>query len=376
MKCETAVDRGPVGLAGPGVGGGPDGHPAHRLDAGPDDDVHGSGHDGLGREVDGLLGRPALAVDGRPGHGVGEPGGQRRVAADVHGLLAHRHGATHDDVLDQGGVEVVALDQGLERRGGEVDGVPARQLAVAASHRGADCVDDHGIGHRRPPAELSGSCDCCPISGGVSDSRFMDLRFTAEQERFRAEVRALARGQCAIRRRGGRARSRRSTPPRGSRPTGPGNGSCTTPGGRWCRGPRSSGAGEWGWLEWLIFEEEYYRAQAPTRVGQNGIFLLAPTLFEFGTPEQKARYLPAMASGRGDLVPGLVRARRRERPGRHPEPGHPATAGGDWVLNGQKTWCSRGAFADWLFGLFRSDPDGRAAPGPHLLPGARWTAPG
>ena len=35
--------------------------------------------------------------------------------------------------------------------------------------------------------------------------------------------------------------------------------------------------------------------------------------------------------------------------------GHrPATAG---VLNGQKTWCSRGAFADWCFGLFRSDPD-------------------
>jgi alkylation response protein AidB-like acyl-CoA dehydrogenase len=26
------------------------------------------------------------------------------------------------------------------------------------------------------------------------------------------------------------------------------------------------------------------------------------------------------------------------------------------VLNGQKTWCSRGAFADWLFGLFRSNP--------------------
>ena len=28
-----------------------------------------------------------------------------------------------------------------------------------------------------------------------------------------------------------------------------------------------------------------------------------------------------------------------------------------WVLNGQKTWCSRGAFADWIFGLFRSDPE-------------------
>ena len=31
-------------------------------------------------------------------------------------------------------------------------------------------------------------------------------------------------------------------------------------------------------IEWLIFEEEYYRAGAPLRVNQNGIFLLGPTL--------------------------------------------------------------------------------------------------
>ena len=39
--------------------------------------------------------------------------------------------------------------------------------------------------------------------------------------------------------------------------------------------------------EWLIFEEEYYRVGAPQRVTQNGIFLLAPTLFEFGTEHQR-----------------------------------------------------------------------------------------
>ena len=27
------------------------------------------------------------------------------------------------------------------------------------------------------------------------------------------------------------------------------------------------------------------------------------------------------------------------------------------MVNGQKTWASRGAFADWLFGMFRTDPD-------------------
>jgi acyl-CoA dehydrogenase len=31
--------------------------------------------------------------------------------------------------------------------------------------------------------------------------------------------------------------------------------------------------------------------------------------------------------------------------------------GDHWVLNGQKTWASRGAFADWTFGLYRTDPE-------------------
>ncbi len=121
--------------------------------------------------------------------------------------------------------------------------------------------------------------------------------------------------------------------------------------------PEEYGGRGAGLFEWLIFEEEYYRAGAPTRVGQNGIFLLAPTLFEFGTPEQKARYLPAMASGEEiwcqgwsepDAGSDLAAIRSRATP----------TGGtGAWVLNGQKTWCSRGAFADWIFGLFRSDPE-------------------
>ena len=122
----------------------------------------------------------------------------------------------------------------------------------------------------------------------------MDLRFTAAQEAFRAEARVVA----------GRATPRRpdpcprSTPPTGSRPTGPGSRPCTPTAGRWCRGPRSSAVAGVGILEWLIFEEEYWRAQAPLRVSQNGIFLLAPTMFEFGTDAQQERFLPPMASGR------------------------------------------------------------------------------
>jgi alkylation response protein AidB-like acyl-CoA dehydrogenase len=108
-------------------------------------------------------------------------------------------------------------------------------------------------------------------------------------------------------------------------------------------------------LEWLVFEEEYYRADAPGRVNQNGIFLLGPTIMDYGTPEQKARYLPAMASSEEVWAQGWS----------EPNAGSDMAAiqttalrdGDHYVLRGQKTWASRGAYAHRLFGLFRSDPE-------------------
>ena len=119
--------------------------------------------------------------------------------------------------------------------------------------------------------------------------------------------------------------------------------------------PEEFGGRGVGIIEWLIFEEEYYRAGGPKRVSQNGIFLLAPTIFDFGTPEQQARFLPAMAEGteiwcQGWSEPdaGSDLASLRSKATR---------VDGGWVLDGQKTWASRGAFAEWCFGLFRSDPE-------------------
>jgi alkylation response protein AidB-like acyl-CoA dehydrogenase len=121
--------------------------------------------------------------------------------------------------------------------------------------------------------------------------------------------------------------------------------------------PEVYGGREASLWEWLIFEEEYYRAGAPQRVTQNGIFLLAPTLFDFGTPEQQERVLPRMAAaedlwcqgwsepGAGsDLAATKSRAVRDE-------------AAGGWRLTGQKTWTTRGAFCTHMFGLFRTDPE-------------------
>ncbi|MNR91393.1 Acyl-CoA dehydrogenase [compost metagenome] len=105
-------------------------------------------------------------------------------------------------------------------------------------------------------------------------------------------------------------------------------------------------------ISWLIFEEEYYRAGAPGRVNQNGVFLLGPTLIEFGTDAQKARFLPPMASG------DEIWAQAWSEPQAGSDlAGVRATCvqdGDDYVLNGHKIWSSRAVFADWAFGLFRT----------------------
>jgi alkylation response protein AidB-like acyl-CoA dehydrogenase len=177
----------------------------------------------------------------------------------------------------------------------------------------------------------------------------MDLRYTPEQEAFRAEARAWLEAHVPAEPlasfdtlEGSRAHRRWEA---------------KLHAGGWAMVPWPQEYGGRGanLLEWLIFEEEYYRAGAPKRINQNGIFLLGPTLMEFGTPEQKARYLPKMASSEEVWAQGWS----------EPNAGSDMAAiqtlavrdGDHYVLRGQKTWASRGAFADFLFGLFRSDPD-------------------
>lgn len=128
--------------------------------------------------------------------------------------------------------------------------------------------------------------------------------------------------------------------------------------GRWSvvSWPERYGGRDASLTEWVLFEEEYYRAGAPVRVAQNGISLLAPIIFEHGTQAQRERYLAAMADGTeiwaqawSEPEAGSDLASLRSTAVRD-------DARGGWVLSGQKTWSSRAAFADRGFGLFRSDP--------------------
>ena len=123
------------------------GHEAHDLDARGDGDVVGTGHDALGGEVAACCDEPhwrSMVVDGTVS---GKPAAEHGVAADVERLGADLHDAAHDHVVDQRGVEVVALDERLERLGGQVGGVPAGEGSVALAASGTDGVDDHCSGH-------------------------------------------------------------------------------------------------------------------------------------------------------------------------------------------------------------------------------------
>lgn len=137
--------------------------------------------------------------------------------------------------------------------------------------------------------------------------------------------------------------------------------------GRWgmVTWPEAYGGRGLDLVRWLIFEEEYWRADAPLRVNQNGIFLLGPTLMQYGTAEQKARFLPAMACGdeiwaqawsepqAGSDLAAVRSTGRRD--------------GNDYLLSGHKIWSSRAVFADWAFGLFRTDTDSQRHRGLSLI---------
>ncbi|MFE7244066.1 acyl-CoA dehydrogenase family protein [Streptomyces sp. NPDC057580] len=178
----------------------------------------------------------------------------------------------------------------------------------------------------------------------------MTLRFTEQEDSFRAEARSwLAEhspGRLASMDTEEGARAHREW-------------ERTLAGGRWSvvAWPEEYGGREATLTEWVIFEEEYYSNGAPTRISQNGISLLAPILFAYGTPEQQRRYLPPMADGRevwaqawSEPEAGSDLAGIRSRAVRDDDRG-------GWMLSGQKTWSSRGPFADRGFGLFRSDPE-------------------
>jgi alkylation response protein AidB-like acyl-CoA dehydrogenase len=115
---------------------------------------------------------------------------------------------------------------------------------------------------------------------------------------------------------------------------------------------------EWGGRDWTplqrhIWREEMQLANVPEPLAFNAS-MIGPVLAQFGTQEQKEKFLPATANldiwwcqGFSEPEAGSDLASLRTAAVRD---------GDDWVVNGQKTWTTLGQHADWIFCLVRTDP--------------------
>jgi alkylation response protein AidB-like acyl-CoA dehydrogenase len=128
-------------------------------------------------------------------------------------------------------------------------------------------------------------------------------------------------------------------------------------------------------LDQLVFTDEAAAAGAP--VPFLTINTIGPTIMRFGTPEQKAHYLPRIAAGElhfsigySEPEAGTDLASLRTRAVRE---------GDEYVINGQKMWTSLIAYADYVWLACRTDPDAPKHKGLSILivptdaPGFSWT---
>ena len=104
-----------------------------------------------------------------------------------------------------------------------------------------------------------------------------------------------------------------------------------------------------------IIKEEYHASGAPGAIGNQGPGMLAPTLLEVGSEAQRQRFIPPTLSGEMAWCQG------------YSEPGAGSDLaslqsradldGDEWVVNGHKVWTTSAQDSDYMFGLFRTEPD-------------------
>ena len=178
----------------------------------------------------------------------------------------------------------------------------------------------------------------------------MDLRFTPEELAFRDEVRAFIRdnlpGDIRERMRLGYAPRKEDTVALAADPE-----QARLGGDLW---PKEWGGPGWSSVQRMIFLEENQVAPAPELSSFN-ITMIGPVLIQFGTEEQKKRFLPRAANlddwwcqgfsepGAGSDLASLKTAAKRD--------------GDHYVVNGQKIWTSTAHHADWCFVLVRTNPN-------------------
>jgi alkylation response protein AidB-like acyl-CoA dehydrogenase len=180
------------------------------------------------------------------------------------------------------------------------------------------------------------------------------VRFTPQDEEFRAEVRAwldanLTGGFAGLRGAGGPGREHERYDERLAW-----NRHLAAAGWTCLGWPAEFGGRDATLAQQVIFHEEYARAGAPARVTIVGEELLGPTLIAFGTPDQKARFLPPIRNVTELWCQGY------SEPGAGSDLASVTTKatldGDEWVITGQKIWTSLAHVADWCFVLARTEP--------------------
>ncbi|MGV9745648.1 acyl-CoA dehydrogenase family protein [Rhodococcus zopfii] len=116
---------------------------------------------------------------------------------------------------------------------------------------------------------------------------------------------------------------------------------------------------EWGGKDWTsvqrhLWLDELQLASVPDPLPFNTA-MVGPVIAEFGSQELKERFLPATANldiwwcqGFSEPEAGSDLASLKTRAVRD---------GGDYIVNGQKTWTTLAQHADWIFALVRTDPN-------------------
>ena len=128
--------------------------------------------------------------------------------------------------------------------------------------------------------------------------------------------------------------------------------------------PVEYGGTGWTPTQRFIWSEETAAADT-VRLMPFGLSMVGPVIYTFGTPEQKAKYLPRIISGEDWWCQGY------SEPGAGSDLASLRTAavrdGDDYIVNGQKTWTTMAQHADWGFFLVRTDKDAKAQEGISFL---------
>ncbi len=119
--------------------------------------------------------------------------------------------------------------------------------------------------------------------------------------------------------------------------------------------PTAYGGGGLSREEAKVLASEMRRIDAQAPLASFGVWMLGPALLQFGTEEQKLKFLPPIVRGeirwcQGYSEPGAgsdlaaIQTKAEDR-------------GDHWIVNGQKIWTSYADKADWIFCLVRTDPE-------------------